>query len=120
MVDHPKLIFYHLNIEENVPSCDFDGVCETNVKSFVNIEGFQSLKPIEFNSEVGIPLGHCADALKFFGIDRDKTGYKCPACREDASYRSGFANLQTILIHLNDNHKWSFKQIGQWLEGLGL
>lgn len=46
--------------------------------------------------------------LTYYGI-RETRIPNCPVC--------GYAYLLAgVIIHLNDNHGWTFKQIGEWLE----
>ncbi len=70
------------------------------------------------------------EMLSDYGIDPHKM-IQCPACAELCG------NMRLIIAHLNDtgsrhsidnakikyfdieNHSWTFKQIGKWLEGLG-
>lgn len=46
--------------------------------------------------------------LEVYGID-DRPDVRCPACGE-------VYLLSTIIVQLNDDHNWTFKQIGEWLE----
>ncbi len=83
-----------------------------------------------------------SDMLKFFGMDADKM-VKCPECNMkcqlvhmfphlndrgetySASYSTGWGKgtIKGVLKQDNvkcfKNHKWSFKQIGKWLESIG-
>jgi hypothetical protein len=43
----------------------------------------------------------------------------CPSCDGDSKWAANH-NLQSIIVHLNDGHKWSREKIANWLEGLGL
>ena len=49
-----------------------------------------------------------------FGLTYGDVAHKCPA-------RDGFGDRDIIglIIHLNDGHRWSFKQIGEWLKSIG-
>ena len=52
-----------------------------------------------------------------FGISPYKY-LKCPVYDADICELVEDQIAQTI-VHLNDIHEWTFKEIGQWLEGLG-
>lgn len=82
------------------------------------------------------------EMMEFFGMDADKM-VKCPECNMkcqlkfmithlndrgetySASYSTGWGkgNIKGFLkqedVKRFENHEWSFKQIGKWLESLG-
>lgn len=46
--------------------------------------------------------------MKYFGYEF----YNCPACRVHG------VQMDHIIAHLNDHHKWSIERIADWLEEL--
>lgn len=69
-----------------------------------------------------IPTAEDVDKmLSDYGIEPHKM-FQCPVCAKLCG------NMRLVIAHLNDfgmdsslieNHGWTFKQIGKWLEGLG-
>ena len=58
------------------------------------------------------------DRIESFAACGDaKNELKCSCSRPDYYYRYG---LISLLIHLNDYHKMTFSQIGNWLESIGM
>ncbi len=79
--------------------------------------------------------------LKFYGIDGDRV-VQCPECKmispiryvithlNDSRFSHTYSSMKTLKdkgdklwtapgIQAYENHAWTFKQMGQWLEGLG-
>lgn len=81
------------------------------------------------------------DMLKFYGIDGDKV-IQCPECKmispiryiithlNDSRFTHTYSSMKKLTdtgdklwtapgIQAYENHAWTFKQLGKWLEGLG-
>ncbi len=73
-----------------------------------NIDQYGDFKENEFTflkQNYGVP----SDILNDF--------YDCPSCRGKDKHREG---LITTIVHLNDYHEKSYKQIAKWLKTLKL
>ena len=61
-----------------------------------------------------------------FGANKDlmRKLVKCPEgdcdISDTVSRHHYTGSIGWAIIHLNDHHRWSFKQIGTWLKGFGL
>jgi hypothetical protein len=49
---------------------------------------------------------------KFLGVGDE--GFRCPCC-----VQGGEAHLSGVIVHLNDHHKLTFKEIAVWLRSIG-
>ncbi len=79
--------------------------------------------------------------LRFYGIDGDKVT-QCPECEmispiryvithlNDSRFTHTYSSMKTMADNVDklwaspglqsyENHAWTFKQLGKWLEGLG-
>ena len=64
----------------------------------------------------GVPI-LIFDEICLQEFDLKVEGKTCPiegCIRLDTAH-----NLERNIVHLNDVHKWTFKLIGEWLQGLG-
>ena len=109
---------------------------DINFKNGSSIEVSEDMGTL--HSVVNIPTQKdIDDMLKFFGVDSDKM-VDCPECLMrcqikfmithlndkgntwSASYKmSELPKSGPTQIKSFDNHQWTFKQIGKWLESLG-
>jgi hypothetical protein len=64
-----------------------------------------------------IPYAILEKIENFTVIDNSKKNLKCFCSRPDYYYRY---SLISLLMHLNDYHKMTFTQIGNWLESKGM
>ena len=81
-----------------------------------SLKGFEFYKPgLEM-----LTTNIAAEKLSYYGI-KENERQRCPIddCH-NAKYRSpDGVHISTIIFHLNDNHNWTFKQIGLWLKSIG-
>ena len=58
------------------------------------------------------------EGLRRFGIDPAKNVYYPSEC--DCRFMEGMLdNITTVIMHMNDVHKYSWKQFGLWFKSLG-
>lgn len=99
------------------------GFNETDLVSSVNIRMYAvDVRSIEFPQEnpaasVGVANELQAEAKKLPGVMRVTVKYPC--LNTDICERQGRqATIYGIIIHLNDEHKWTREQIADWLDSV--
>ncbi len=70
---------------------------------------------------------HLDKVEKMFDISADGfyKRYACPVCFHEMPLISMLAHLNNLprdraMFNITPSHSWSFKQIGEWLESIGL